>query len=234
MDYDRAVAESDISSSSPVEGNNPDENTAIIADELKKSCIEFMTTQNFDTFGSVEMDQSEGIPEVHDFTRAITQGKYAEFFEKAFEWENLQYLLYSYFWGRKSGWRNHMALRSADPKFAAFLKAGAALLTIPARLGFSMEVIHFLETGKTWKEGPVSELAGYKYYSVAQEILAAKAHPGVEVAVGDPWYTVTPTDLVRLRAESERPLPEFEFDKATGVWVEVQPKVEQPTQPEEQ
>ena len=32
----------------------------------------------------------------------------------------------------------------------------------------------------------MSELAGDKYYSVAQEILAAEAHPGVKVAVGDP------------------------------------------------
>ena len=67
MDYDQAVAESDISSTTPVEGSNPGGNNTIVADELKKLYIEFMTAQSFDTFGSVEMDQSVGIPEVHDF-----------------------------------------------------------------------------------------------------------------------------------------------------------------------
>lgn len=167
------------------------------------------------------MNATDNIPEVTEYEKAKEQGHYAEFFEKAFEWENLQYLLYPYFWGRRSGWRERVGFHSPDPVFSAFVKAGAAHVTIPARLGFSLEVIHLLETGRPWDDGPVCTLVRSPYYSVAQEILAAEANPGTEVKVGEPWYTVIPTTLVRLREDSV--LPEFRPD-ANGVWDEKRPE----------
>lgn len=92
-----------------------------------------------------------------------------------------------------------------------------AKVTIPARLGFGLEVIHLLESGNIWHEGLVSKLRTSPYYSVAQDILEAEANTE-EVKVSEPWYTVIPTDLVQLRETSE--LPRFKLDKTKGVWVE--------------
>jgi hypothetical protein len=47
----------------------------------------------------------------------------------------------------------------------------------------------------------VSTLVKSPYYHAAQEILVAEANPG-ELKVNDPWYTVVPTDLVRLWSDS--------------------------------
>ena len=110
-----------------------------------------------------------------------------------------------------------MGFHSPDPAFSAFVKAGMAKVTVPARLGFGVEVLHLLQAGKTWKEGPVSTLATSPYYSVAQEIMAAEDDPQ-EVKVSAPWYTVIPTDLVQLREGPK--LPEFELDDEKGIWVE--------------
>jgi hypothetical protein len=223
-DYDRSVSEAAISDMNVVEGNNPLENTSVISNELKKACISFITAQNFKVFGTIETDPIHQIPEVNNFDKALVQGRYAEFFEKAFEWENMQYLLYPYFWGARSSWRDRVGFHSPDPAFSNFVKAGAAHVTLPARLGHSLEVIHLLDTGKLWQEGPVSTLVGSPYYSVAQEILAAEASPS-EVKVSAPWYTVVPTDLVRLRHEMADVLPRFKLNQ-DGVWVEKQPDEE--------
>lgn len=187
-----------------------------MSNERKEACISFVTAQNSGKFGSVELNPEDKIPDVTDYDKAIKQGHYADFFEKAFEWENMTYTLYPYFWGRRSGWRERLGFHSPDPSFSDFVKAGAARVTIPARLGFSLEVIHLLDTGKPWQEGPVSTLVKSPYYSVAQEILKAEKEPK-EIKVSKPWYTVVPTDLVRLREGSE--LPRFKMDKE-DVWVE--------------
>ena len=109
-----------------------------------------------------------------------------------------------------------MGFHSPDPTFSAFIKAGMAKVTIPVRLGFGLEAIHFLETGKTWQKGPVSTLTGSEYYSIAQEILAAEPQPD-EVKVSEPWYTIIPTELVQLRKDDR--LPRFKMD-SNVVWVE--------------
>ncbi|KAF2734484.1 hypothetical protein EJ04DRAFT_602997 [Polyplosphaeria fusca] len=216
MDYERARAETAISTLNVATGNNPLENTGIINTELKKTAIAFMTAQNFKLFGSVEKDAQDGIPQVTEFDKALEQGAYADFFEKAFEWENMTYALYPYFWAARDTWRERMGFHSPDPTFTAFIKAGMARVTVPAKLGFGLEVVHFLDSGRIWQKGPVSTLASSEYYSVAQEIMAAEAKVE-EVRVSEPWYTVVPTDLVRLRADGE--LPRFRVD-GKGVWVE--------------
>ncbi|KAH7111144.1 hypothetical protein B0J11DRAFT_599048 [Dendryphion nanum] len=188
MDYERARTETAISSMTVTSGNNPLENVSIISTELKKAAIAFITSQNYKLFGTIVADADDGIPQVESWDKAIAQGKYAEFFEKAFEWENMTYELYPYFWGARGGWRERMGFHSPDPALSAFVKAGMAKVTVPARLGFGVEVLHLLQCGKTWKEGPVSTLATSPYYSVAQEIMAAEDDPQ-EVKVSAPWYT---------------------------------------------
>ncbi|KAH7096046.1 hypothetical protein FB567DRAFT_575688 [Paraphoma chrysanthemicola] len=215
MEYDRLRSETAISTMSVTTGNNPLENTSIISTEMKRAAIAFLTQQNFELFGSV-VQGSDGIPDVEDFDKALKQARYADFFEKAFEWENITYALYPYFWAHRDTWNQRIGFHSPDPAFSAFVKAGMAKVTVPARLGFGLEVLHLLDSGRLWQDGPISTLMTEDYYSIGQEVLDAEQNP-TEVKVSEPWYTVIPTDLVRLRKDDE--LPNFRPDK-NGVWVE--------------
>lgn len=108
MDYERSRSEAVITALNVVTGNNPLENSSIIRNELKKAAISFITQQNYKIFGTVVVDPDDNIPQVNGFAKAMAQGSYADFFEKAFEWENLTYSLYPYFWAKRDTWRERM------------------------------------------------------------------------------------------------------------------------------
>lgn len=131
----------------------------------------------------------------------------------------MTYSLYPYFWSNRSTWRQRLGFRSPDPAFSAFVQAGMAKVVVLASLGFGVEVIHLLDNGKIWQEGPPSRLATNRYYSLIQEIMAAEANPD-EVKVSEPWYTVIPTDLVQPRPDEV--LPRFRLD-GKDIWVEREP-----------
>jgi hypothetical protein len=197
----------------------------LIQNELKKLCISSLTTHNFSAFGSIGQD-SLGIPEISDFAKAQIQGQYMYFIEQAFEWENLQYELYPYYWARKSTWHDRLtaSFQSVDPSFADFIRSGTARVSLPARLGFSMEVLYFLQSGNPWTTGPISGLTSKYYQSLALEMEEADKADAQEVAVGGPIYTVVPTELVTLRADSN--LPMWDYDPTKNIWTEVTKRVD--------
>ncbi|MGA4840214.1 hypothetical protein [Streptomyces sp. G45] len=149
--YEQALAEARAAAGTPVPGGNPGLNRKLVATELRKQCLMLLTGQHFDGFGAVE-ESAEGHPQP-DLGRSAEQMPYVRFFEQAFEWENLAYFCYPYFWGAKSGWQGRMLLDDADPDFADFLRAGAARVVFPVRPGFESAVVHFLETGEVWNGG---------------------------------------------------------------------------------
>ena len=215
--YDRAVAEAAVSNFAAVSGQNPAENQALIRNELKESCIAIMSSQSFDLFDGLELDKVNNIVQVA-YQKATAQGSYIQFFEQAFEWENLQYLLYPYYWARKSTWKDRAAFTSLDPDFADFIKAGACRVSFAARFNFTPDVLYFLQTGNIWGGGPTPKLYGKDYVDIATEIAAGEQKPGLEKAVGDPWEVSVPTELVRLRQDGT--LPVWKLDKKTGTWAE--------------
>jgi hypothetical protein len=50
-------------------------------------------------------------------------GGEGRFFEEAFEWEEMTWITYPYFWGRKSEWTELISFDDPDPVFDDFLKA---------------------------------------------------------------------------------------------------------------
>jgi hypothetical protein len=71
--YERAVAEASTSSTTVVQGNNPDENTKLIRNELTKACITILTGQTFDIFDGTQLDTTNNIVET-DYKKALVQG----------------------------------------------------------------------------------------------------------------------------------------------------------------
>lgn len=201
--YETALAEQQAAAGVVIAGQNPLANARLIAAELRKQALTFLTAQQFTAFGALEVS-AEGFPEPN-LARSDQQMPYVRFFEQAFEWEHLVYFFYPYFWGWKPAWLTRMLLDDVDPLFADFLRAGAARLVFPVRPGFEAAVIHYLETGEIWDGGPPPDITSPLYVSIIKEIQEAQGAPGTEVPVGDPWLVRLPTTLAKLRPDDALP-----------------------------
>jgi hypothetical protein len=215
-DYQDELAALEVQAANAVQGRNPAENRIIERTELRKLAITTLTAQHFDLFGAIGFS-AQGYPQP-DIAEADAEGRYIRFFEQAFEWEQMMYLFYPYYWGRKANWLDRSQLQDTDPQFAEFLRAGAARVVAPVRPGFESAVVHFLDTGEIWQGADPPLLTSPLYVSIIQEIKERDQAPGTEVAQGDPWDVRVPTTLVRLRPDGS--LPEWKKN-AAGEWVPV-------------
>lgn len=195
-------------------GNNPAINRQVERKELKKHCIEFISGQRFESFDALRNNVAPfGYPEF-SFTEATTEGKYIQFFEQAFEWDQLTYLFYPYFWARKKEWVNILHRDENDPLFMNFLQAGAARVLVPVRNAYVKAVLHYLNTGgEIWNGEDVPAPDDPLYVSIIDEIMEADGFfEGGEV-VGEPWLSKVPTSLVYLSHDnSPNDLPDFSAD----------------------
>ena len=173
-----------------------------IRNELKRLAISMLTHQSFETFDSVQ-ETKDGVNVA--FSAAELADPYIRFFEQAFEWEQMTYTFYPYFWGRTSQWKSRTLATDSDPMYLEFLRAGAARLVVPTRKFFEAAVLHFMETGQVWSGGPPPDVTSAECVSIITEIKEATGAPGNEIAVGDPWEVRLPTELVRLRTSAALP-----------------------------
>lgn len=213
-DYEEKLAAMEVQAAQKFQGRNPLENELLVRTEMKKNAISIFTAQHFEMFGAI-VASSQGFPE-SDLAEAELEGKYIRFFEQAFEWEQMMYFFYPYYWGRKNNWLKRALLQDTDPVFGEFLKAGSARLTLAVRPGFENAVLNYLVTGQTWDGGDLPDVTDPLYVPIITEIRERDKAPGKEVAEGTPWDVRLPTTLVILRDEAA--LPKWEKD-STGEWV---------------
>jgi hypothetical protein len=215
-DYEEKLAALAVEQGIAISGRNPLLNRQLEKSELKKACISLFTYQHYDLFNSIEFSP-QGYPQTN-LPEAEAEGRYIRFFEQAFEWEQIMYLFYPYFWGRKYNWLQRALIDDTDPLFAEFLKAGAARIVLPVRPGFEKAVAHFLQTGDIWSGGDLPDITSPLYLSIIEEIKERQNAPGAEIAEGDPWEVRLPTTLVKLRTDTN--LPQWQKD-AQGTWLPV-------------
>jgi AraC-like DNA-binding protein len=214
-EYEEKLAALQIQAGVAIRGRNPFLNQELMHDELKKHCITILTEQHFDLFDAIQTG-SFNIPQINLIENAA-EGPYVRFFEQAFEWEQMTWLTYPYFWGRKSQWHERVAYEDIDPAFNQFLKAGYCRVVVPVRPGFEGAVDHFTTYGEVWNGGPLPTISNPLYLPIADEIAERLDRPGDEVPQGDPWLVRVPTTLVHLRSDDQ--LPRWKQD-ASGEWVE--------------
>ncbi len=198
-DYEEKVAAASISDGVKILGRNPLENARLIRDELKKLVIMFLTNSPYininDFYSSAEP--------VMNLSKACKDGKRIRFFENAFEWHNILYVLYAYFWGRHARWISAIHFTDPDPDFAAFLRAGAARVQVPVRPGFEKAVAHFCQFGDIWDGNDPPLINDDLYVPIIDEISEnlGKLDEGVPYPPGTskPWEVRLPTDLVVLQ-----------------------------------
>lgn len=215
MEYEEKLSALEVQAGVAVRGRNPALNQEMMQEELKKHCLSILTEQHFDLFGSIQNGPFD-VPQL-DLAENAIEGPYIRFFEQAFEWEQMTWLTYPYFWGRKSQWAERIAYEDPDPIFNQFLKAGSCRVVVPVRPGFEGAVDHFMTYGEIWSGGPLPAISNPLYLSIADEIAERLDRPGEEIPQGDPWLVRLATTLVHLRADGK--LPRWKQD-TNGEWVE--------------
>lgn len=203
--YDQQVAQQQTQQGVVIHGQNPGINRQIEKGELKKSCVKLlMDTWQFGAFNA--MKQVADNPPDFEIHQAVAEGKTSQFFEQAFEWENITYLFYPYFWGRQSQWISKLNTYDEDPLFTQFLQAGAARIVVPVHPAYDDAVMYFLENnGAIWNGGSPPHLNDPMYISLADELRGQSDDLANAVAEGDPWQVVLPTTLVYLQKDSTLP-----------------------------
>ena len=147
-EYDQKVAQLQAQRGAIIiEGRNPTTNREIEKNELKKFCIMLFTGQYLEYFRAMTSGgaASFNLPEI-DIIEALNQGPEIQFFEQAFDWDQLTYLFYPYFWGRKANWAADSLRTDPDPLFAQFLQAGSARVVVPVSKHYDDAVRFFLQT----------------------------------------------------------------------------------------
>jgi hypothetical protein len=182
-----------------IEGSNPDANRVVERQELKKHCLEIMSGQRFETFDAMRSNVPDLMQPEFSFNEADAEGAYVRFFETAFEWEQMTYVFYPYFWGRKPLWVQTLAIDDPDPIFTNFLRAGAARVLVPTRPGFEKTVVHyFASNGKIWNGGDPPIPGDPLWISVVDEIKEQQGQFDGGEQEGEPWIFKLPTSLVYL------------------------------------
>ncbi len=206
-------------------GRNPNKNKLLMREEIKKNCISLLTDSHFDEYGAVAVSATKATPgplsisEI-DIDNAVKQGPIVRFFEQAFEWEEMTWTLYPYFWGRKSHWFRRIDYEDeGDPEFEKFIRAGFARANVPIRPGFEGALEHYLATGRVWGGGPLPGVSSALFLPLATEIQEELGRKeGELVRYGEPWVVRVPTNLIRLRGDDRAPV--WAKDGGTGEWVE--------------
>ncbi len=203
-DYDEKIAAEQIQQGIQVLGRNPLENRRLERDELKKLVIMMLIGSpvlNLNSFYAYSEPYM-------DLIKACANGAFIRFFENAFEWNNLLYVFYPYFWGRKARWISALHLTDPDPDFAAFLKAGAARVQVPVRPGFERAVAHYCQYGEIWEGHDIPLREDDLYVPIVDEITESlgKLDDGVPYPEdSQPWEVTVPTSLVVVQNLEEIP-----------------------------
>jgi hypothetical protein len=169
--------------------------------ELKKAFIHLLMGEHF-TKVYIPTPNPQAFPPDPFWVKKW--GAVVAFFERAFEWENLMYVYYPYFWGRTARWGELILTQDLDPQFEAFLRAGAARIVVPARPGFEAALAHYHETGDVWMGEEIPDMFSKQYVSIIAEIKARNATPDEEVCIAE-WDVRLPTTLVILKDDAKLP-----------------------------
>jgi len=187
-----------------MQGKNPDSNRLTERTELKKSVIAMLQKHYFDQapFDQQAVDANGKIK----FDVARLERDHIQWFEQAFEWPNISYGFYPYFYNDPSSWQNSLTAEDAnDPQFNAFLQAGAARVVVPVRPNFERAMAFYLATGIIWQGSQVPQVDDPLYVSLVQEIQEQQTADQEGTPVGEPWEYTLPTNLVILQKDGELP-----------------------------
>ncbi|SEG53108.1 hypothetical protein SAMN04489712_10673 [Thermomonospora echinospora] len=214
-EYEDRLAAAQVQAGVTVRGRNPALNRTIERDELKRAGLTLWTADWPGVLPGIGAG-ADGVP-VYQRANAIGNAATIAFFEDAFEWTNMVYTLYPYFWGRSSQWPNFLDVDTGDSAFDAFLTAGAARVVVPVRPSQTARVLWYQLTGTVWPDGSPPDLSTtsdpriVQYNSYLQDMAdVTDLDPLDEQVDIDPHDPAAvrirlPTTLVHLQSSEELP-----------------------------
>lgn len=123
------------------------------------------------------------------------------FFQGAFEWDNMTYELFPYFWGQRDRWPEMLMVSHEDPKHEEFLRSGFARVLVPVTPGKETNVLNVLSLGLSAVfDGTRETVIDDPDYLALLADLDEPLDP--PVPEGEPWQ-VLPTSLVKLQLDGE-------------------------------
>jgi hypothetical protein len=189
-------------------GNNPDKNRQTEKEELKRACLSILTNQSFELFDSIN-DPSGRIPNIK-FNQVKPEGDYIRFFETAFEWTQITYILYPYFGANPNKtWLRSLNLKVDDPKHEEFIKSGFARVVIPVRPEFQNAILQYLDNGTLWDgENPDDiDWEHSMYVKPAIELMERQGKLLQNSILKDEWEFELPTNHQIISDGLPLPLP---------------------------
>jgi hypothetical protein len=202
--YEDQVANAVSAQGAVIMGKNPAINRQIEKEELKKNCIFLLRDGSLDNNFILE-NPGDRYPEI-DRSKLVRQGGEIQFFEQAFEWDQLTYLYYPYFWGRRANWVKAINMDDPDTLFTKFLQAGAARVLVPVRPSYERSVAHYVMTSELWGGGAAPAIDEEMYVSIVAELKAQAGVIDESMLTGEAWEVTVPTSLVMLQEKAQLPV----------------------------
>jgi hypothetical protein len=192
---------------------NPLKNRELEREELKRGCLSLLAANNT-PLASDLVTAVDGIDGWMDIPRALAVGPLVRFLEDSFDWENMTYLFYPYFWGARADWPLRAGLDDPDPLFEKFLRAGWARVILPVHRNYETGVLAFLVTGEPHAGSDEPTIEDEEFLALLAELADADDIEKAPVAEGDPFEIKIPTDLVILQEDGT--LPDYSSAPAPG------------------
>jgi hypothetical protein len=162
---------------------------------LKKNCIAYL----YENLGFTTLDgfveDKKGFS-LHKVKRSPDLDKYAavvKFLEEAFEWENMTYIFYPFYWAHTNSWQHLYHNPCEDQLFKHFLESGFARVIVSVRPGFEDAVTWYMQTGQIWQGKDAPVLEEEEYLSIIEDL------QNQEPKVIDQWEVRLPSTLTVLQ-----------------------------------
>jgi len=206
---EKARIDSDSALAAVVElgvARSPEQNRVIERRELRRGVLTFLTGEPLDrgifAGKAVSVDPATG-PSIN-FDVSLEEADWIAFLEQGFEWQNMTWVHYPYYWADAGRWKTDALRADPDAWWNAFITAGSTRVVVPVRPGFEAAICLYLATGIIWDGGDAPTFGDPTYVGVADE-LAESLGAGGPPALGrhdlDPVRL--PTSLVWLQPGGE-------------------------------
>jgi hypothetical protein len=181
-------------------------NEQVIREELKRQAIAWLLADpHFKGKPGLRELVGDAI-DFRDVDFAVTRADAPtiQFMEQAFEWNNLTYVFYPYYWADRASWETRLQLTANDPEFERFLQAGSARVILPARPGFEDAVRNWLFHRVPFISGQLPAPNHPLYISIDKEIreIVSPWEGGIP---GDFWQSRVSTTLMYLEEDGDLP-----------------------------
>ena len=152
------------------------------------------------------------------------KGSVVQFIEQAFEWQQLSYVFYPYFWAEQPHWIELTSrFDDVDPTFSAFLRAGMCRVLLAVTPGYNHAALHYLATRRPWCGKSPPAIGDKLFIALHEEMRAEQDDRAGGVPEGEPWTFVVPTSLVCLH-DSMNPLPDLAAERKARAETEKEPR----------